>query len=463
MKGENPIDVIQAVLAKRLPPVSSVRLDVPETISAIIRRMTNKPIEERYHSISGLKNDLAECRKLLEDGESESLDKFVIGTKDVSSFFMLPSGHFGRESEYAALAKVIDRARERASTDSATHSLQDIENSSRAASDRRGSVDGLTRSSEASSISGNSPSLGPQGSENVQRSVRSKDLPLQYSLNTRDNRASVATGPSGSSQRSTNRTEQNGKSSRLINQTPHRRGKLSRKRRCELVLIKGAPGIGKSSLLSDLQLEIRNSGYTATAKFDSARKAPFEPLLQAMSSLFRQIFSESDLNSEYHQLVAEGIRPFWPSVCSMLGLPESLLGDTRTVRSGTDPANPQHSIKSLQTSSTDYSSTYSARSGGSSSNETRGSLSASRSMKFINIFVEILRILSTHKLICFCLDNLQYADDESLDLLLKILEMRLGIVLLVSVPSLPLIFPLTIQDNLRRGGALGFFESCAGQ
>ena len=47
--GPTPLDVMQNVLNKRIPPVSSKRIDIPEALSNVIQRMTQKKIEERYH------------------------------------------------------------------------------------------------------------------------------------------------------------------------------------------------------------------------------------------------------------------------------------------------------------------------------------------------------------------------------------------------------------------------------
>jgi len=54
-------------------------------------------VDERYHSSSGLKYDLVAVQRLLADGDQEALKAFKIGTKDVSSFFVLPTALFGRE------------------------------------------------------------------------------------------------------------------------------------------------------------------------------------------------------------------------------------------------------------------------------------------------------------------------------------------------------------------------------
>jgi hypothetical protein len=53
--GATALDVMQNVISKRIVPVSSRRLDIPEALSEVIQRMTQRNIEDRYHSTSGLK------------------------------------------------------------------------------------------------------------------------------------------------------------------------------------------------------------------------------------------------------------------------------------------------------------------------------------------------------------------------------------------------------------------------
>lgn len=107
------MDIIQGVLGRRLPSVSSVRLDVPDVIGRIIQKMTSKSINDRYHSASGLKHDLREIERLLGDGDSASLGTFKIATKDISSYFILPASMIGREEEHDEIVKVIEKVAKR--------------------------------------------------------------------------------------------------------------------------------------------------------------------------------------------------------------------------------------------------------------------------------------------------------------------------------------------------------------
>jgi hypothetical protein len=45
----------------------------------------------------------------------------------------------------------------------------------------------------------------------------------------------------------------------------------------------------------------------------------------------------------------------------------------------------------------------------------------------MNTFLDVLRVFTQHKFICFCLDDLQFADDESLELITQIVASRMKV------------------------------------
>ena len=455
--GQNPIDIIQAVLGRRIAPVSSKRMDVPEVVSSIIQKMTQKQIDERYHSTSGLKHDLVELQRILSDGDGEALKNFKIGLKDVSSFFVLPTNIVGRDQQREKIIKVIENVarRQQRAMDRSVSSMYSATTSTSNRSDRHDLLENGTKSSETSSQAAKdpkkSPALKPANLSNLSnghtRSTPSASpekldaLKLANpTLETNDSKDSVDTTMTNDSQNggvpiSQLDGQQNGSMSVPRRQRSHRSG---RKNRCEVIAIYGSAGLGKSSLIQNTQGDIRRLGYFASAKFEPARKAPFDPLLRALGSLFRQIFSESDVNSIYHNTVRSNIRGYWPSLCSMLDLPENLISiDAQYMAKPAPNLSQQGFNKSLKTDMTDSSSVHSGLSNGLST----GSLLTSdflrvgannRSMKFMNIFLEVMRILAANKLICLCLDDLQFADEESLDLISNIITRKLGIVLMVS-------------------------------
>jgi len=66
--------------------------------------------------------------------------------------------------------------------------------------------------------------------------------------------------------------------------------------RTRIVLVSGAPGVGKSSILRELTRPlVSRRGYFVTGKFDQLqRNVPYSGVASALADLFRQILSESD-------------------------------------------------------------------------------------------------------------------------------------------------------------------------
>ena len=471
--GEAPIDILQAVLNRRIPPVSSKRMDVPDILSTILEKMTQKQIDERYHSISGLKHDFMELQRLLGEGDAEALINFKIGAKDVSSFFMLPTETLGRVEEHEKLVAVIDQvsrmhqAPDRLgsglyglSSDSTSNLSERIDNIDQTRSNSVSSYEKSSNHHSIPTINGfvRQPQSDIQGGKKVAEAVEDKP-PLEPS----DSRDSVQTTFS----QATYSTNNTGKSvshwsgSRGLSSAttrPTAGHKFKTRRRCEVVTLSGDPGMGKSTLLQGIQGDIRRrSGYSAIAKFENGNSDPFESLFRCISSLFRQIFSESDINSEYHNHVRRQLRPLWPTLCGILDLPASLLV-SEPFDQRFQAANSPHLANNLlksdpRESSSVHSNLSSTPSAGhlASQDPSRSGASA-KSLKLVNMFVEVLRVLSTSKMVCLCLDDLQNADGESLELLCSIISRKLGIVLMISCRDSDTL-PKNVKAVLDAGGA----------
>lgn len=224
--------------------------------------------------------------------------------------------------------------------------------------------------------------------------------------------------------------------------TSHRNSqKFRRKGRCEVVSIAGAAGLGKSCLVQSVQVEARRRGYFASSKFDHAKKTPFGPVLKLLSSLFKQVFSESNTDTAFHHILKQFVRPAWPLLHRVLGLPEFLLGAMSTPQRATHSSQlSQGYNKSLQAEfkrpdsspSSSHSSLYSMALGAQSSQDFLRAGSSTKSMRLMNTFLDVLRVFTQHKFICFCLDDLQFADDESLDLITQIVAARMKMVVIVT-------------------------------
>ena len=453
-QGDTPIDVVQAVLGRRLPLASSERMDVPDAISKIIQKMTQKQVDDRYHSTSGVKHDLIEVQRLLGEGDDDELSKFIVGSKDVSSFFVLPTSLSGMHQEREKIAQVIERvAKWQDKVDPAHNGV--LHFGSRSTSTLSEHIDNNlesgTRSSDTSSQVGRnqeaSPSLAPSLSSNnygTGSNRNSHDLSLSDGnarkppLTASNSKDSVETSFSvAETQKSGARQEQSSGSTVSTGRVARRpeAHKRRRRRHCELIYITGAAGSGKSSLVQSIIPEIRKWGFFATAKFDRANKAPFEALIRAASALFRQIFSESDVTTEYHNMIRKNLGALWPAVCALLDLPESLIAtDSQQVKTSTIS---QGHTKPPKANLTETSSIRSTPNGSNDQGtcpitESLKAGTNPTSLRFVTIYIEVLRILATNRLICLCLDDVNYADEESLDLVVNIFLRKLGIVIIAT-------------------------------
>ncbi|KAL2128347.1 hypothetical protein VTI74DRAFT_9297 [Chaetomium olivicolor] len=461
-EGDTPLDIVQAVLGRRIPNVSTIRMDVPDVIGRIIQKCTAKNVGERYHSAGGLRYDLVQVQKMLSDGNSAALRDWPIATKDVSSSFRLPAGMVGRDQERADLVKAIEKfARSHAIISNGNvHRLSDGSSlgtdgidADNASSDAASSAGGSNRQSvsvahadtkprtplprppaagESATASVSTMSSGASTLSAALRNPRTWDrtslLDTNYTVDGQSSEpswhgATITTDSSGASL------------SRQLGTA-----KFRRQGQCEIVLIEGAGGLGKTSLVQSVLPEARRRGYCATAKFDRARKTPFGPLLKLLSSLFRQVQGERTTETPFHQALRQYVRPVWPMLHKILGLPDFLLppADNQLIRSSSNPQAPRPNLKRRGSSpelSTPSSPSVRSSSGAHHAQNSRDFLRAGTSTKtnrLMNTFLDVLRMFTQHHPIFFGLDDLQYADDESLELLTQVVSARLKIMLIIT-------------------------------
>lgn len=443
-EGKTPLDIMQNVLSRRVPLVSNFRPDVPDALCAVIQKMTHKNKEDRYNSTSGVRHDLHELRRILTDGDQEALATFKVATADVSCFFNLPGHLVGREKQHKIVMDVIERAAERSlraapisrkglyslssgssiiSSDKPEASLMDelMSDSSSSAGDRKGDRDRL----------GSIPEMVPYELQGT-RQISPTD-PRLLELQSSQSHDGQSTQNADSVPRSSSSFQLvGGSDAGSLLRTAQ---KLKRTGKTEIIAICGAAGYGKSSLVQTIAPAARRHGYFASAKFDQIRNSPFDPVIRVMSSLFRQIFSEHDVNTPFHENIRTFVRPFWGLLHSSLELPAWLLtpssngGKTKDgkgtdgttspptsiVQNGQPGPTPERKACNLQ-STQDW-----LRAGGSN-----------KTSRFMHIFLDVLRLLAVQKFICFCLDDLQFADQESLDLLQMIVAAHVPIVLIIT-------------------------------
>ncbi|KAK4143012.1 uncharacterized protein C8A04DRAFT_37883 [Dichotomopilus funicola] len=526
-EGDTPLDIVQAVLTRKVPSVTTYRIDVPDVIGRIIQKCTEKNVTDRYHSAGGLRYDLTEVQKMLGSGNLAGLRDWPIGTRDVSSSFRLPAEMLGRDKEKAQLLRLIEKTAKSQSagrtgagpggssllgrgSDGSSFGAAEMFDAGDVSSDGGSSTGRHTHSLNGSRTETKSRTSAPQLQQQQQQASGSLSDPLgpgpSVTLSSgastlsagglhrlargRDRHAFVADGSHNgettqhsdlSRHGATITTETSGggagggatgglggpgTSSSLARQLGST-AKFRRHGHCEIVLIEGSGGLGKSSLVQSVLPEVRRRGYCATAKFDKARKTPFGPLLKLMSSLFRQVQGERNTDTLFHQALRQNVRPVWPMLHKALGLPDFLLPPTTVVTTanaatstvgtttgtttaesptpfsagggGGGPGTARNSQQAdpNRRGSTPESSTPSAlrAASGSAAQNSREFLRAGVSTKtnrLLAIFLEVLRVFTQHKFICLCLDDLHYADDESLEMITQIVGVRLKLMLIIT-------------------------------
>lgn len=435
--GATALDVMQSVISKRIPPVCSRRIDVPEALSQVIQRMTLRNIEERYHSTSGLKFDLVRVRELLEEGDVGALKAFQIGSKDISCFFNLPLKQIGRENERRKIVDVIERVSKRR-RNSVVHSFS----SNSSYSDQRFDMqyDDLisdSTSSRGSESRSNNVSINiPSGLDTAQSArLRSQEslVPSESSAaeeqpESRPQLQATHRGNSNNTLEGVSQSRSNYSTDSAAFRPLSGTRRLRRTARCEVIAIGGATGLGKSRLVQSVQSTARSSGYFATAKFDPAKKAPFDPILKLMSSLFRQIFSEADVTTDFHNSLRSFLKNtgVWTVLRTYLDLPEWLLNTSGA------PKTPQQKdldfVKEMQRRAS--SPTVHCGGVGHTAEAWLRSGGASKSSRFMNVFIDVLRLLAVQKLCIWSLEDVQNSDPESAELIHHIVQAKIPLVLM---------------------------------
>jgi serine/threonine protein kinase len=468
-EGETPMDIIQAVLGQQLPSVSSVRPDIPEVIGRIIQKATAKAVWERYQSVSGLRHDLVEVRRLLQAGDSARLLNWEIAKKDVCPFFNLPEAMVGRSEEHDAIVEIIDSAFKLRQS-SQSQNKQVINHLSRLSEGQFASFD-IALTADIASVGADNASSVDETTNSVSVSDVTADNLRAYKSNTGRLRSPAASQRNLSDSPIFGASDSDPKSPEKINSTRpesmsvvdsiigegsgsmsgsdavesmvlyRSNGSIRTKGRCEVITIEGAAGLGKSRLIQSVQVEASRRGYFTSSKFDQAVKTPFGPVLKLLSSLFKQVYSESSMDHVLHQSLKQHVEPVWPTLHKVLSLPKFLLGPELSGRMANQNAslstgyhkNLVADLGSRDSSpSLSQSNLYSKTLGAQSSWDFLRVGASTKSLPLMNTFLDILRIFTRHKFICFCLDDFHLADEESLELITQIISTRIKMVIILA-------------------------------
>jgi serine/threonine protein kinase len=250
-----PIEVLQAIIGRKIPAVSSVRPNVPDAISRVVSKMVMKRMDERYNSLAGVREDLRTIQKYLEEGDEEALQSFQLGAKDLSSFFVLPNVLFGQEWEQQTILKVVQRV---------AHQQMPKRHFYSTSSSVLPFPDSRSDDTDDGSDGGSHPaSPNSTGSQSI---VRSAFLGENSSAHVDSQKTSKTDSLIGTSKASNFGDSFGGAPNKYSRRRPSQ--KIKRIERTNVIAIVGSAGTGKSTLVQSVQGLVRKNGYFASAKFD---------------------------------------------------------------------------------------------------------------------------------------------------------------------------------------------------
>ncbi len=108
--ARDPLDLIQAHIARRPRTPTEVEPSVPGTLSRIVMKLLEKEPEDRYQTAEALRVDLEACLEQIERTGTID-DELVLGAADAPYRPLFRRRVYGRSEECAALAVAYERAR----------------------------------------------------------------------------------------------------------------------------------------------------------------------------------------------------------------------------------------------------------------------------------------------------------------------------------------------------------------
>ncbi|MDF5706702.1 MAG: AAA family ATPase [Nostoc sp. S4] len=112
-ESDDPMELVHCHIAKQ--PLlldnkaqgATDREEIPQVLCDITIKLMAKNAEHRYQSALGLKHDLETC--LWQLNQTDKIEYFQIGQRDICDRFLIPEKLYGRESEVATLLQAFDR------------------------------------------------------------------------------------------------------------------------------------------------------------------------------------------------------------------------------------------------------------------------------------------------------------------------------------------------------------------
>ncbi len=106
--SDDPVELVHFHVARRPPPLSQLRADLPEAVSDIVMKLLAKPAEDRYQTASGLAADLRTCLEAWR--QDRVVPKFRLATNDLPDHLVVPEKLYGRDEELRILLAAAEQA-----------------------------------------------------------------------------------------------------------------------------------------------------------------------------------------------------------------------------------------------------------------------------------------------------------------------------------------------------------------
>src|ERR687885_243585 len=104
---EDALELVHGHIARQPLSPQEIKPEIPLIISKIVSKLMAKNAENRYQTALGIQHDLEMC--LLQLQETDSIEEFDLGTRDITDRFLIPEKLYGRETEVDQLLAAFER------------------------------------------------------------------------------------------------------------------------------------------------------------------------------------------------------------------------------------------------------------------------------------------------------------------------------------------------------------------